>query len=57
MNYFYVDAREEIPPNALKPRIKPVQVNCFVNSDNSGDRATRRYQTWIILYCNSSPII
>ena len=54
---FYVDAGEEIPPNAPKPRGKPVQVNCFVNFYYAGDRSTQWYQTRIILYCSSVPII
>ena len=35
----YLDYGEEILPNAPKPRLKPVQVNCFVSSDDEGDRA------------------
>ena len=57
MKEMYPDAKEELPPNAPKPRGKPVQVNCFVDSDHAGDRKTRRSQTGIILYCNSAPII
>ena len=53
MKYLYVDAGDEIPKNALKPRGKPFQVNCFVDSGHAGDRATRRYQAVITLYCNS----
>ena len=41
MKDWYVDAEEEIPPNAPKPRGKPVQVNCFFDSDHAGDRATQ----------------
>ena len=43
MKNLYVGSGEEIPPNAPKPRGKPVQVNCFVNSDHVGDIATIRY--------------
>ena len=40
MKDMYVDAGEEIPPNAPKPRGKPVQVNCFVDYDHAGDIST-----------------
>ena len=48
MKDLYFDAREEIPPNEPKPRGKPVQVNCFVDSYHAGDRANRRSQMGII---------
>ena len=57
MKGFYVDAGDEFPPNAPQPIRKPVQVNCFVGSDHAGDRATQKYQTGVILYCDSAPII
>ena len=57
MKDLYVDSGEEIPPNAPKTRGEPVQVNCFVDSDYAGDRETRRYQIWIILYFNSARMI
>ena len=57
MKNLYVGADEEIPPNALEPRKKIVQVSFFANYDNAGYRATWRSQTVIILYCNSAPII
>ena len=57
MKYLYVDLGEEITPNAPKPRVKPVQVNCFVDSDHAVDRSTRISQTWIVLYCNSAAIL
>ena len=57
MKDLYVDSKEEIPPNAAYPRGKPVWVKKIVDSDHAGDRATRRSQTGIILYCNSAPII
>ena len=52
-----VDDGEEILPNSPKPKVKPVQVHFFVDSDHAGDRATQRSQTGIILYSNSAPII
>ena len=56
MSSLYVEAKEEIPPNAPKPRGKAVQINCFVDSDHAGDRITRRSHTGILLYLNSAPI-
>ncbi len=56
MKGLYPDAVEEIPPNAPEPRGKPVQINCFVDSDHAGDKVTRRLQTGIIIYLNRAPI-
>ena len=56
MSSLYVEAKEEIPPNAPKPRGKAVQINCFVDSDHAGDRITRRSHSGILLYLNSAPI-
>ena len=53
----YVDAVEDIPPNAPPPLGLPVEINCFVDSDHASDTITRRSQTGILLYCNSAPII
>ena len=48
MKDLYVDTGEELPPDSLNPRGKPVQVNRFVDSDHAGDIATWIYQTGII---------
>ena len=45
MKKIYIDAKEEFPTNAPKPRGKSVQLNCFVDSDHACDRMTRRSQT------------
>ena len=47
------DAQEDIPTNALIPRGKSVQLNCFVDADHDVDRIMRRSQTGIILFGNS----
>ena len=57
MKELYADAIEDLPHNAPKPRGRPVQVNCFVDSDHAGDRMTRRSQSGILLYLNSAPIM
>ena len=53
----HVDAGEETRPNDPKPRVKPVQVNSFVNSDHAGKISTQLSKTGMILYCNPAPII
>ena len=57
MKRIYVDAKEDLPPNAPEPRGRPVQVNCFEDSDHAGNTVTRRSQTGILLYLNSAPIV
>ena len=57
MNEMYPDSVEYLHPNSLPPRGNPVEVNCFVFIDRSGDNVTRRLQTGILLYFNSAPII
>ena len=37
----YPHAEEAIPSNAPEPHGRPVQINCFVDADHAGDRATR----------------
>ena len=56
MRKFYPDAKEAIPPNCPEPRGKPVQINCFVDSDHAGNVVTRRSQTGILVYLNMAPI-
>ena len=57
MRKIYLDAKEDVPPNAPEPRGRPVQVVCFEDSDHAGNRVTRRSQTGILLYINSAPIV
>ncbi len=57
MRRHYPDAQEALPSNAPEPRGMPVQINCFVDADHAGDRATRRSQTGILIYLNMAPII
>ena len=52
MEDLYVDTGGEIPPNAPKTRVKTVQANWFVYSDNAREKATLQYQTGVIIYCN-----
>eukprot|EP00957_Ditylum_brightwellii_P009285 702645-Ditylum_brightwellii.AAC.1 len=41
----YGGAKEPIPPNAPKPRVKEVDLRLFVDSDHAGDKANRRFRT------------
>ena len=56
MKEFYPDAEEKIPPNAPKPRGKPVQINCFVDADHAGNLKTRRSHTGILIFLNMAPV-
>ena len=53
----YVDEVEDLPPNALEPWGKSLQINCFLDADHRGDKITRRSQTGIILFQDSAPLI
>ena len=56
MSQLYVDAAEDLPTNAPQLLGCPVQINCFVYSDHTGDRITQRSHTDIIMYLNKAPI-
>ena len=57
MKEVYVDAIEDLPPNAPEPPCKSLQINCFVDADHGGDKITRRSQTGIILFGNPAPLV
>ena len=57
MKSIYADAEEDLPQNAPQPRGRPIQINCFVDSDHAANIITRRSHTGILLYCNSAPIL
>jgi hypothetical protein len=54
---FYRDATEAIPSDMPKPRGNSMSTHCFVDASHGSDRATRRSQTGILLFCNKAPII
>ena len=54
---FYRDATEAIPSDMPKPRGNPMTTHCFVDASHGSDRATRRSQTGILLFCNKAPIV
>ena len=57
MKEMYPDTVEYLPPNSLPPQGNPAEVNCFVDSDHSGDNIIRISRTGILLYLNSAPIV
>ena len=54
---FYRDAKEAIPSNMPVPRGNSMSTHCFVDAGHGSDRATRRSQTGILIFCNKAPII
>ena len=54
---FYRYAEEPIPPDMPEARGLHMTTHCFVDSDHAGDKATRRSQTGILIFCNRAPII
>ena len=54
---FYRDAKERLPSDSLKPRSNMVSTHCFVYSDHTGDKVTRRSQTGILIFVNRAPIL
>ena len=54
---FYQDAKERLPSNMPPPRGRSVSTHCFVDSDHTGDKVTRRSQTGILIFLNRAPII
>ena len=53
---FYGNVREAIPPNALAPRGRPVQLRMYIDSDHAGDKQTRRSRTGMMIFCNTAMI-
>jgi hypothetical protein len=54
---FYRDAQVAIPGDMPAPRGNPMTTHCFVDASHGSDRATRRSQTGILIFCNKAPII
>ena len=50
-------AEEAILGNAPPPRLKPVYVGWYVNTDHAGNLITRQSHKGIIIFVNNSPII
>ncbi len=54
---FYRDAVEAIPTDMPTPQGNSMSTHCFVDASHGSDRATRRSQTGILIFCNKAPII
>ena len=54
---FYRDAKEAIPHDMPNPRGNSMSTHCFVDASHGSDRATRRSQTGILIFCNRAPIL
>lgn len=54
---FYRGAKEAIPGDMPPPRGNSMSTHCFVDASHGSDRATRRSQTGILLFCNKAPTI
>ena len=55
--YFYPYACEPIPLDTPKPRGKSMSTHCFVDTNHTGDKTTRRSMKGILIFCNIAPII
>jgi hypothetical protein len=53
----YREAAEAIPGNMPVPQGHLMSIHCFVDASHGSDRATRRSQTGILLFCDRAPII
>ena len=54
---FYRGVEEAIPGDMPAPRGNAMSTHCFVDASHGSDRATRRSQTGILIFCNRAPII
>ena len=54
---FYRGVTEAIPGDMPAPRGNPMSTHCFVDASHGNDKATRRSQTGILIFCNKAPII
>ena len=55
--YFYRDSKESVPYYIPKPIGKIMTTHCFIDSNHSTDKVTRRSQTGILIFYNRSPIL
>ena len=53
---FYPDAAEELPPNMLEPKGKPVRITVHLDADHARDVVTRRSVTGVLVFLNNTPI-
>jgi hypothetical protein len=53
----YGDVKEMIPSYAPIPRGKELDLRLFVDSDQAGEKFTRRSRTGFVIYLNMAPIV
>ncbi|KAL7463706.1 hypothetical protein ACHAXS_004063 [Conticribra weissflogii] len=51
---FYINVKEPIPLNAMKPLGNPVDTCMFVDSNNAGDKQTRNSYSKFLIYISTS---
>ena len=49
--------RRAIPLNMPEARGHALTMHCFMDLDHAGDKATKRSQTGILIFCNCAPIV
>lgn len=54
---FYGDVKEAIPPDALEPRGKEVDLRLFVDSSHADDKLNRRSRSGYFIFMNMAPIM
>ncbi len=54
---FYGNKVEEDPPNMPVPLGNPVQLSCFVDADNAGNKVIRQSHTRVFILLNNTPVI
>ena len=52
----YGDIKEEMPPNAPEPKMKPVKITIYFDASHACDMITRRSVIGIIVFINGTPI-
>mmetsp|Transcript_9008 Transcript_9008/g.12814 ORF Transcript_9008/g.12814 Transcript_9008/m.12814 type:complete len:365 (-) Transcript_9008:235-1329(-) len=53
----YRDAREELPPDHVEPRGKPVTITAFVDASFASNKKTRQSHSGYIIFVNPAPIM
>ena len=54
---FYRDADERVPSDVPPPQGCAILTHCFVDSNDAGDKVTRRSQTGLLLFVNRAPVV
>ena len=57
MDNFFLNDKEDIPPNVPYYRVLPVQQNVFLDAYHAGDQMARRSHTGVILFLNKAPVV